>query len=355
VVGKPLDCIGGGMTGSTFLRLVWAGDRPPVGLLAVSHPTRERWHTRYFGDVDAAARYGQSLQAESYIRVTSVRRGLSEWQRGTAADSLALPALVADLDVKDRAFRDLDAARSFLAELLLTPSAIVCSGSGLHAWWMVDPVILIDSPENLAEVQQLADRWRGFLRYRAATIGAELDPVADCARVLRLPGTWNRKTDPPRPVAVEAANGVRYPLHRFLDLVGRPSQHETPTPVPSSSARPPGTGGAVPVDRRPPTDQDREFIRLACSLVPAVRALWAGQWRGGRYDEGDDRGPSKADAGLVGHLLHLGADDGRIQRLLRSPECGLRRDKYQSPRPGGDYLSVTVARLLERQAKGDEQ
>lgn len=67
----------------------------------------------------------------------------------------------------------------------ITPSIVVDSGNGIHSYWLLrDPV-----PFSMA-----SEAMRGL----AATIGG--DHTYDAPRVLRLPGTRNHKSNPPKPV-----------------------------------------------------------------------------------------------------------------------------------------------------------
>jgi hypothetical protein len=77
---------------------------------------------------------------------------------------------------------------------LPNPTHIVDSGGGLHVYWVFDRTIP-------------ADQWRESARkfkYLTQTLDLKADATrtADIASVLRLPGTFNFKTDPPRPVAL---------------------------------------------------------------------------------------------------------------------------------------------------------
>ncbi|MBF0256568.1 MAG: hypothetical protein HQL47_08965 [Gammaproteobacteria bacterium] len=74
------------------------------------------------------------------------------------------------------------------------PNAIVNSGSGIHAHWILDRFLPKD--EWQAATRQLKDLCKalGFL--------ADPSRTADIASVLRIPGTLNYKTDPAKPVTL---------------------------------------------------------------------------------------------------------------------------------------------------------
>jgi hypothetical protein len=68
----------------------------------------------------------------AYFAVGLRRSGLTRWQRGGAADVVALPALFVDVD--DRSTEALN--RLQCADP--SPSCIVASGGGYHAYWWLD-------------------------------------------------------------------------------------------------------------------------------------------------------------------------------------------------------------------------
>jgi hypothetical protein len=68
----------------------------------------------------------------AYFAVGLRRPGLTRWQRGGAADVVALPALFVDVDdPSPEALRRLQCADP-------VPSCIVASGGGYHAYWWLD-------------------------------------------------------------------------------------------------------------------------------------------------------------------------------------------------------------------------
>lgn len=86
------------------------------------------------------------------------------------------------------------AARTLVAASgLPEPSAWVHSGGGLYAWW------LFDVPAPAQECGEMARGWQAVLAAAAATLGWHYGTgVGDLSRVLRVPGTANRKV-PARP------------------------------------------------------------------------------------------------------------------------------------------------------------
>ena len=106
---------------------------------------------------------------------------LARHGRGGGRDALREGwALWADCDTPESVAR--------LRDYRPSPTFVVASGSGgRHGWWFVNP-----PPLSLAGVERANRRL-------AHHLGADTRSC-DAARILRLPGTSNHKTDPPRPV-----------------------------------------------------------------------------------------------------------------------------------------------------------
>lgn len=112
--------------------------------------------------------------------------------------ALTLKAIWLDVDVKkDKGYDTkedaIDAIFAFcVAASLPNPSALVFSGSGVHVYWISD-------------IPLTRDVWRPYaegLKAEVLRLGLKCDAglTTDEARVLRVPGTFNAKTTPPKPV-----------------------------------------------------------------------------------------------------------------------------------------------------------
>lgn len=110
-------------------------------------------------------------------------------QNGTASAVKETGALWADVDGKVFEGKK-PGARERLSSLgALTPSIIVDSGHGYHAYW------LLASPLPIAQAQGLMELLRNM-------INSSLDRVSDAPRILRVPGTLNHKGTEPLPVTI---------------------------------------------------------------------------------------------------------------------------------------------------------
>lgn len=137
------------------------------------------------------------------------RAALGPNRRGGDEDCATIPGLWLDVDVAgpthkgERLPPSLDAAHELIASLPVKPSVVVATGGGLQPWW------LFTEPLPAVEAKPLLTRWGATWAEMARRLGWRVDNVFDLARVLRIPGTVNRKADP-RPVVVASYSHFRY-------------------------------------------------------------------------------------------------------------------------------------------------
>lgn len=131
------------------------------------------------------------------------------------ANVVALKSLFLDVDIKggDNGYSCLDEAIGALGNFLAAtnlpkPSMIVSSGGGLHIYWTIMRALTKIEWQPLASALAEATKKNGLRCDTQVTI--------DSARVLRPPGTFNRKTEPPRPVVLaNAGRGFDYTIERL--------------------------------------------------------------------------------------------------------------------------------------------
>ncbi len=199
--------------------------------------------------------------------------------RGTAADVAALPALWADLDVAGPGHSPaadalpLPPTRAAALDAVATlppPSVVIDSGGGLQAWWLLRWPVLIDD-DNRAEVAELSRGWGRALVAAGAAAGYSIDDVSDLARILRPPGTVNRKPGrAPAPVFIVPGEGCAdlYDLDELTPyLVDAPPMPERSTPDRNEAPRELGN--------MRPGDTFAEHLRWAEILEP-LRWTYAG-------------------------------------------------------------------------------
>ena len=132
----------------------------------------------------------------------------------TQANAHSVKSLWLDLDVgKEGAYASQREAAGALKEYLratrLPLPIMVSSGYGLHVYWPFTDEVPADEWENIARHQRAA--WKHF--------GLKADPAcdADCARILRVPGTTNRRAGrDPKTVRVLLGDVNALPASEYL-------------------------------------------------------------------------------------------------------------------------------------------
>lgn len=171
-------------------------------------------------DLKAVEEFARGNAHENVHFGVATRRDSSS---GSLSNCEQLGALFIDLDCHgDEA--DVAHALDELEAFTLRPSCVVNSGGGLHAYWLL---------ERPVAVQADSATTRQILRALAHTLGGDL-ASAECARLLRLPGSTNHKYAPPRPARlVTFEPSRRYDLSEFSWLQQSPevARGETPAAV----------------------------------------------------------------------------------------------------------------------------
>jgi hypothetical protein len=158
------------------------------------------------GQMDAIEKFVKTHDRDGFI---GVYYGVGTRNRSGAKDNvLQVPGLYADLDWKHVPDPE---ARERLKEFPFPPSAVVRSGGGLQPYWFLKEP---SGKEDLPQVEDVLRRIAGALRSDLA--------VCEAARILRVPGTLNRKPEykPPRPVVLEYCDTKRrYNVEDILELL----------------------------------------------------------------------------------------------------------------------------------------
>jgi hypothetical protein len=347
------------------------------------------------GDIAAAVAFVGQLAtrpnppASIYARVTPLLHTPPRGQRGLAEDSAAFPGLWADFDIAGPGHKtdglplplppDEDAVRAIIAEAGWPQSTVeVWTGGGLHAYVLLDQPPAV-TPETFANVKALSEGWQRALVDAAARLGFHYGNVGDLARLMRVPGTVNRKVpDDPQPVRLERVDGPRYrPDQLTATMPAAPAAAPPPRrerPAPTGNAPHDFMVGVGVFDRGPgPFDALAETARWAdlfepvgWSFVGAERdgaELWKRPGATSEYsarcgrngvptavvwstDAGLPSGPGqKLTMGKLLAHLHFGGDESAAARDLLAAAAG---DLTAGPARGlpPDVLSHIAARCL---------
>lgn len=206
--------------------------------------------TTYVGRLDAQGREGV------YARATTLTTAPPPGGRGGAELSHAFPGFWADIDLAGPGHKtsnplppDVDAARQIVAAAgLPDPTLWIHSGGGTYPWWMLDQPHTIG--DDLADIATLSARWQHVIAAGAEQLGYHYGTgVGNLDRVLRVPGTINRKEGLARPCAVLDGTGITYALDELatllysIDLPDPEPAAKTPPPRERPATHTPGTVG----------------------------------------------------------------------------------------------------------------
>jgi AAA domain len=178
-----------------------------ISITAITHAGRTRSESFQWIRFAAAraAEWDTQRPQGIYFRCTMLPPDGIKGGRGTEQDSHALSFLWADLDYGSVGHKpprdglplppDEEAARKIITDLP-PPTLLVHSGGGLYPIWQLDRPVFI-TEENFAKVKARSEQWQKIIQAKAERLGwAYGSGVGDLARILRLPGSINRKAVP---------------------------------------------------------------------------------------------------------------------------------------------------------------
>ena len=204
------------MEAGEFLTTLW-GNPPPGQILIWTLPQkRSIWYNR-LNDV----KVGHLSHLDVYTGVGVAPSGvlLKSGQRATTEMIDGIAGMWADVDYAgdDHTKLNLPPTEADALELIhlmpVPPTIVVHSGHGLQAWWLFDEPWIFGSDEREL-AQAMIRSWQGQMAKLAADRGWVVDATHDLARLMRLPGTFNNKSDRV-PVKVLSSDGPRFSREEF--------------------------------------------------------------------------------------------------------------------------------------------
>jgi hypothetical protein len=196
--------------------LEWLYGPEPSGLIWIGGHG-DGFAGRTFTSISEAVAYANELDEGGrggvYHRLTTLRD--IERGRGTAGDSAYLPGFAMDLDLKGPGHKALNYpdTEQQLHELLAKaglpdPTAWVHSGGGRYPFWKLEQPADLTIPGQLERAAALSSELHKHVMAWAAELGWKVDNTSDLARIYRLPGTLNRKSDTPARCTVQHSDGA---------------------------------------------------------------------------------------------------------------------------------------------------
>lgn len=314
-----------------------------------------------------------------YIGVGLTRSPGPDAERLTVDDTVGIAFVCADIDILGAGHDernpkpyapDLGTALSIANSLGLRPTVVVHTGHGIQAYWRLDePWIFgaVDVDDDGAPVvdpaRVTADReaakaltWEFVtsIRIRARLMGDwHVDPTGDLARLMRSPGSANRKIAGEN-LPVHILEGEGDPARRYtredLEAVIAPRALLDPYRVGALEA----TADLAGVDlaglwaqvQTAPEHTPRWLASVLDSgFDDALCRIWSGEEDASRYHNDD----SEIDMALVAAVLRLELGAARAAQavMARRVRVGRKVEKVD-PAERVDYLARTVGKVAAR-------
>ena len=147
----------------------------------------------------------------TYVRVGLLNKPLKDGKRGSESDTVSVHALYFDCDIAGdghkgdhKLVENVDRALLIANGIAgLEPSIIVNTGHGIQGYYLLNEPLNTSTIDGQFKAKMLAKHLEEALKITAHNLGGyHVDSVHDIARILRVPGSENRKPNCP-PVAVE--------------------------------------------------------------------------------------------------------------------------------------------------------
>ena len=175
---------------------------------------------------EAARHAMRARDAEDVYFAVGVQGQQPQSGRGKQAGVSALPCLWADIDVigPNHAATNLpptlEDAWKIIEAIPFKPTIVVYSGGGIQPFWLFREPMETATDTARRAANRLSRGFQSLLAGVAAGHGWSIDNTSDLCRLLRVPGTYNRKQASPVLVRHEVIDdGQRYNPSDFEDFV----------------------------------------------------------------------------------------------------------------------------------------
>ena len=311
------------MDAGEFLVKLWGNPPPGQVLLWTLPQKRSTWYNRLDN-----VRVGHFAHLDVYTGVGFAPSDtlLKSGQRATADTIAGIAGLWADVDYagENHAKPGLppteEGARELIAEMPAEPTILVHSGHGLQAWWLFNEPWMFGNDIERENARGIISSWQGHMAEIARKRGWAVDATHDLSRLMRLPGTFNNKSDRV-PVRVIYSDGPRWGVE---ELWNKPQKVAPPDiPVVDSFVLNPNA--------EPPWDKYR-----------ALRDNEAKFRKSLDHDRKDlqDQSPSAYDMSLASFAVMAGWSDQEIVDFL----VFSRRSNGDDLKLREDYYARTIAK-----------
>ncbi len=174
-----------------------------------------------------------TARARQRVLAIGVQGERPEKGRGKEAGVISLPGLWADIDVLGPNHVALalpptmEDAWRIVRAVPFKPTVVVYTGGGIQPYWLFREPWEFENDKERKKAKALSKAFQKYLQNVALDHGWAMDGTADLCRLLRLPGTYNRKQAEPVMVRYEVIEeGRRYNPSDFEEFLAIESDPE---------------------------------------------------------------------------------------------------------------------------------
>lgn len=211
-----------------FLNLLFH-DKPDSDYILIWEKD-ERKLSYWFKKTSEAIKHITTRQAkcDTYVGCGTSAKTYTSFRRCKADEISGIPAAWIDVDILDPVHSkpNLPESPQKALEVIevfpLKPTIVVHSGHGYQFWWVFKKFGKINDARDREVAADLLHLFTWRMRDRARSMGYDLDMTFDLSRVFRVPGTKNRKDNPPLQVVMEQCNQhLTYDVKEFKEAVNQ--------------------------------------------------------------------------------------------------------------------------------------
>jgi len=223
-----VDLSGAQHMSQEFLKYVFTGQE--IGYVALFRKPGN--HSDFFplGSRDWSGKAAECAMlgrdTENIYFAIGVQRSRPDSGRGKEDDVIAIPGLWIDIDVlgPNHTATDLPPTEKDALSILeagpFKPTIVVHTGGGLQAYWSFREPMDTVTAQDRAKAKLLSKGFQKLLAGIAERSGWSIDRTADLCRLLRVPGTYNRKQSVPVLVRCDTIErSRRYNPSDFQELI----------------------------------------------------------------------------------------------------------------------------------------
>jgi hypothetical protein len=213
--------------------------------LSIWRKSGESFFVQEVGEKEASRIAKVSQTDDVYFGCLLRDRDYGASKRGDEASVVLMPGFWTDADYGNHKSHkryppNEQKALELILAMPLEPTFILNTGNGLHAWWLLDEALVLNSETDRIKAKELLRGWHGVAAelWRMKGIehgesqGWQLDTVCDLPRVMRMPGTYNRKNvHEPRKVEYRLLSDplCRHNLTEFESHISPPAKQNNGT------------------------------------------------------------------------------------------------------------------------------